>query len=442
MQRHRSSFRRSLRIARTLLDRYPNAAFNLVDHLIAQDLVDRADSALSVARTAWRREPTGSPARHLPDDEFAALREHVPAYRDRPTGCPLRAQPALARSDLEHRPEDLLDRRFATGRQWLKSTSGTTGSSVDVRRSAEFHFANLFLTVPRILRVAGVESAGCDVLCVSLRDWVQSYVSVWVDPWGEDGALVQAPVYDQRTLDEAIHTVRELSPTCVATTPAVLEQLVEAHDAAETVWLPPVVIVSGSQLPSRSKRRAERVLGTRVVDAYAMSEFGTIASSCRMDDGLHVHAGLLDVEVVDSTEGGPGELIVSDVRNAAMPLLRYRTGDRALLEEAPCRCGQPGPRLRGLSGHEIPNLRLRSGRLVSTAALRAAVHRIPVAVRELAVDDGTLRLVVESLSAAPVADHRAAVVAGVGAVVGDETDVVVEPAPRDGTSSIRGRTEL
>ena len=65
-----------------------------------------------------------------------------------------------------------------------------------------------------------------------------------------------------------------------------------------------------------------------------------------------MHAEHCIVEIVDD-EGSPcapgrsGRLLVTALRNFAMPLLRYDTGDTALLGE-PCPCGRGLPVIRDI----------------------------------------------------------------------------------------------
>jgi phenylacetate-CoA ligase len=56
----------------------------------------------------------------------------------------------------------------------------------------------------------------------------------------------------------------------------------------------------------------------------------------------HVHVEIFDGDV-PATTGGFGDVVVTSLRNRAMPLVRYRVGDRARLLADRCRCGLPHP---------------------------------------------------------------------------------------------------
>ncbi len=72
-------------------------------------------------------------------------------------------------------------------------------------------------------------------------------------------------------------------------------------------------------------------------------------------------------------QGRQGIVLVTDVLNYAMPLIRYRIGDIASGEPAECKCGRGLPRLKGIIGRVTDFLVGSDGRIVSGAALTVAM---------------------------------------------------------------------
>ena len=74
----------------------------------------------------------------------------------------------------------------------------------------------------------------------------------------------------------------------------------------------------------------------KVIDTYGMTEFGLIASES--DEGeMLIDTSGVTVEVLDEQRhsvpsGQVGELVISSIRNTAMPLLRYKTQDMGALD--------------------------------------------------------------------------------------------------------------
>ena len=102
----------------------------------------------------------------------------------------------------------------------------------------------------------------------------------------------------------------------------------------------------------------EAALGLEAFDIYGLTEAGGpgVAVECHRHDGLHVFEDHYYVEVVDPAGGRPvpageeGELVVTGLRRAASPVIRYRTRDRTVLLEEPCLCGSPFRRMARLRG--------------------------------------------------------------------------------------------
>jgi phenylacetate-CoA ligase len=116
-----------------------------------------------------------------------------------------------------------------------------------------------------------------------------------------------------------------------------------------------------------------------VFDQYGMTEFGPLAAECTAHAGLHLLTHGLWFEVLDAegreVAGGEGDLTVTSLRNRAMALLRYRTGDRVAVESGPCACGRTGPRIRVL--RRADDLTKIRGVLCSKNDLVDAVRSVP-----------------------------------------------------------------
>lgn len=138
-------------------------------------------------------------------------------------------------------------------------------------------------------------------------------------------------------------------------------------------YQPSAVVTSAEVLEAADRAVIEEVFGCRVFNRYGCREVSVIASECAQHDGLHVMAEGLYVEIVqDGKPARPGELgsiVVTDLLNYAMPLIRYRIGDLGAWAEGPCQCGRGLPRLQSIAGRVTDFLVGADGRLVSGAFL-------------------------------------------------------------------------
>ena len=126
------------------------------------------------------------------------------------------------------------------------------------------------------------------------------------------------------------------------------------------------VIISTSEVLGAPQRTLlEDVFGCPVQDEYGCGEVGPVAYSCE-NGALHVMSGNVVLEVLraDGTPaaiGEPGELVITDLHNRAMPLIRYRVGDFGAWGTR-CACGRAFPVLERIYGREYDFVLGRDGR--------------------------------------------------------------------------------
>ena len=109
----------------------------------------------------------------------------------------------------------------------------------------------------------------------------------------------------------------------------------------------------GASLPN-VKRAIEAAWGATCFDHAGATEAGAWAFDCEAQTGaIHLNEAEFIFEVIDSQsgesigEGHRGELVITNLGRAGMPVLRYRTGDLVELTTEPCLCERSFARIRG-----------------------------------------------------------------------------------------------
>ena len=130
------------------------------------------------------------------------------------------------------------------------------------------------------------------------------------------------------------------------------------------------IISSAETLLPEVRQQIEKAFGVPVLDRYGSREMGVVAQQCEQIGGLHQTSDRLVIEILDSDgrpcrDGERGELVLTDLDNRVMPLVRYRTGDLAIATDERCPCGRPYPLLRTVSGRVSDLLVGVNGRVVS-----------------------------------------------------------------------------
>lgn len=163
---------------------------------------------------------------------------------------------------------------------------------------------------------------------------------------------------------------------------------------------PQSVLSAAEALHEVQRKVIEKAFGCPVYNTYGCREFMLIASECDRRDGLHLSADHLRVEL-ESPQPTPsgemiGEIVVTDLHNYGMPLLRYANGDLASAADAPCACGRGLPLLKRVEGRKLDTLLTADGHLLPGEYIVYAFLGVPamkryqVVQRELGVLDITI----------------------------------------------------
>ncbi len=125
-------------------------------------------------------------------------------------------------------------------------------------------------------------------------------------------------------------------------------------------------VFCGAETLSAGRRRLlGESFSCRVFQQYGCVEFGTLAFECPEEKRLHVCAPSCLLEIADARgrpkKSGTGDILVTSLSNLAMPLLRYRIGDRGSWGND-CPCGRSLPALKSLEGRDNDFIVLPGGR--------------------------------------------------------------------------------
>jgi phenylacetate-CoA ligase len=138
------------------------------------------------------------------------------------------------------------------------------------------------------------------------------------------------------------------------------------------------VVATAEPLAPEQRAVIEKAFSCRVFDRYTSRESGIIATQCAAGEGMHISAGSVILELVrgdrPAAAGEAGVVLVTDLLNYAMPLLRYQIGDVAEMLSEPCACGRALPRLRNVGGRTTDFLVASDGSLVSGIAMWAMLR--------------------------------------------------------------------
>lgn len=118
----------------------------------------------------------------------------------------------------------------------------------------------------------------------------------------------------------------------------------------------------------------EKVFRCKVTDRYGCEEVSLIGCECEKHDGMHMNIEHLVIEFIkdDGTcacSGEPGNIVVTDLINKAMPFIRYKVEDVGILLDKVCSCGRGLPLMGKVEGRVADFLIKKDGTRVAGVSL-------------------------------------------------------------------------
>ncbi len=124
------------------------------------------------------------------------------------------------------------------------------------------------------------------------------------------------------------------------------------------------VTTGAERLLSGQVNLMEHAFGRRPTQHYGLAEAVANISECERGV-LHVDEDFAAVEFIPSGDGTTYRIVGSNISNAAMPLLRYDTGDVATLATEPCGCERAGRTVASIDGRDEDFIILPNGARLS-----------------------------------------------------------------------------
>jgi phenylacetate-CoA ligase len=176
------------------------------------------------------------------------------------------------------------------------------------------------------------------------------------------------PVEKMRAYIDALN--RRPPKLVVAYAQSIYELVQFAENEGIKVMPQKAILTSAGTLHPFMRKKIESAFKCKIFDRYGSREVGDIACECEVHQGLHVFPQGNFLEIVDDQgrrvpNGMEGNILVTNLYNYAMPLIRYSIGDRGVLSSnGTCSCGRRGQILERLSGRNVEMFRRKDGTLV------------------------------------------------------------------------------
>lgn len=262
--------------------------------------------------------------------------------------------PVLDKETVRLQPELFHARNYLRAPCEIVSTSGTTGATLRIRVDAEGRRRN-YAFFGRLKSWMGIIPGGRNAVFAG-RTIVP--MSAQVPPFWRYNLAAQTLLFSSYHLSDKnipayLGRLRDWSPELIDSYPSSISML--ARHVLENGGLAPepkAVITSSETLLSDQRQAIATAFNTRVLDQYGAAEQACFIAQCEMGS-YHVHPEFGVTEfLADSSRDSQSvsQIVATGFTNWAMPLLRYQTGDAAVLGTGECLCGRKFPVVEEILG--------------------------------------------------------------------------------------------
>ena len=338
----------------------------------------------------------------------------------------------------------------------IQSTSGTMGSPVvvgytrnDIRTWAE--------CVARVLSAGGMTEH--DVIQVAFTYGL--FTGGLGFHYGAEKLGASVIPASTGALEKQVLIMRDFKPTALVCTPgyAIAIAATLEEKGIDPGRLSLKAGFFGAEPWSEGLRgQIESSLRITTFDNYGLTEIlgPGVSFECEAHAGLHVNEDHFIVETVDTRTLSPvppgveGELVFTTITKEGFPLIRYRTGDLAVLSHGACTCGRTSTRMSRVRGR-IDDLIIMGASKVFPSQIEQILlsvsglqpHYEIVVDREAGID--TLEVRVEISESMPLDDFRSleGLTIRVGQEIGSQLGVkarVTLVEPKSIARQIEGKT--
>jgi phenylacetate-CoA ligase len=206
-----------------------------------------------------------------------------------------------------------------------------------------------------------------------------------------------------KKMDDFLEALRRHQPKTIFAYPNMLAALAQRAQRVG-IKMPSIksVIVTAEPLQEWQRPLFREVFGAETYERYGSREIGTVASACTLHTGMHLFEPSYHLEVVDDAGGDVpygqmGELVVTDLFNQGMPLIRYRTGDMVVIDNGYCPCGCTWRRIVGIGGRIVDMITRPDGSRVEGLVIVNALHMSGVRLQVQVVQTTPTSLIVRHL---------------------------------------------
>ena len=140
------------------------------------------------------------------------------------------------------------------------------------------------------------------------------------------------------------------------------------------------IFTSSEYFQQTVREYIKKIFNAEVYDIYGSTEFKEVAWECEKHEGYHINEDEVFVEVLkDGKQVSPGEvgnIVITDLRNKSMPLIRYQMSDKGILINRKCSCGRTLSMMKPYAGRSSEYIILPGNQFLSPYLFTTNIEKI------------------------------------------------------------------
>ncbi len=281
----------------------------------------------------------------------------------------IKAIPILTKAEIKDNIDDIRVPGYDTAEKLR--TSGSTGEPLVVyrcRASTGHHRANMF----RQRRWFGSDIGSFEAMFKTFNYPLAERLRVRVKDIVLNRIRINERELTDRTMLDFYNKIRHYKPGIFYGFPSLIirfANFLKGEGLELKLESLNAIISTGEVIERGNKKFLSDFFDAPAVDEYGCTEVGIIAMECP-EGSWHVPVESCLLEIVPRDETGidedGGRVVVTDLWNKAMPIIRYDNGDLAREKPGGCPCGRGLPSVESVVGRVSRMVDLPDGRSIHT----------------------------------------------------------------------------
>jgi len=281
--------------------------------------------------------------------------------------------PLMTKEIIRSSQELLVSGDHTNRKSYYNTSGGSTGEPVKLMQDMVYEKWALATNYYYYKDILGIDWYTIKKINLwgSLRDLLNNNSSIKskIGHWINNIVFLNSFRMTERDMERYIRVINSYKPELIQGYAGSLHELSKfAVKNKMSVHSPKYIISAAETLRDEMRTDIEATFGTRVYNFYGSREVGNLAGECTK--GLmHTFDIWNYVEVLDDNnqpvkEDEEGKVVVTNLFNYSMPLIRYEIGDLAVRGPALCTCGNFLPTLKTVSGRTSDPFILEDGTII------------------------------------------------------------------------------